>query len=342
MSTTTDAVDDSVDTTAETVGTWGKDAPRVVWLARIGGVFLLLQFYVLGRWIFSDKFVATPTGPDPIPASTEFWIRTWEVISVVGSLLFVVWIVRSTLRQRSLPALGIVVIAWMFTAWQDPGVDYIRPVFAYNSHFFNRGTWAHFLPGWVNHSGANPQPILFWIATYLLFVPIFMVFACALLDGIRKRLPRINKAGLLAILFVVMIFIDVLIELLWLHQGLYAYSRVNNSWSLFPGQTTQFPVYEGVAWGGFMTTLGAGIYYFRDAEEHMISDTGLDKLKIRRGRWFIRALALGAIFNVAMLVFNMGFNIVNQHADTMPSHVPSYFSNELCGLGSSPTCPPPN
>ncbi|MGB9305937.1 MAG: spirocyclase AveC family protein [Mycobacterium sp.] len=318
------------------------DAPRIVWLARIGGIFLLLELYVLGSWIFSDDFTSTPTGSDPLPASVHFWIRAWEVISIVGSIVFLAWIIRKTLRDRVLPTLGVVVIAWMFTAWQDPGVNYIRPVFAYNSHFFNRGTWAHFIPGWANHAGANPQPIFFWIATYLLFVPVFMVGACALLDGVRKLFPRINKAGLLAILFVVMILIDVLIETLWLRQGLYAYPRANHAWSLFTGDITQFPLYEAFAWGGFMTTLGAGIYYFRDADGHMISDKGLDKLKITRGRTLIRALALGAIFNLAMLVFNMGFNMANQHADTMPTQVPSYFSNQLCGLGTNPPCPPPN
>ena len=33
------------------------------WLARLGGLFLILQLYIYGRWIFSDFFVATR--PDP-------------------------------------------------------------------------------------------------------------------------------------------------------------------------------------------------------------------------------------------------------------------------------------
>jgi len=82
-------------------------APPVVWLARLGGLFLILQLYIYGRWIFSDFFVATPTGPDALPASQLFWIRSWEVFSIVGSLLLVAWIVRKTLRDREFPNLGV-------------------------------------------------------------------------------------------------------------------------------------------------------------------------------------------------------------------------------------------
>ena len=51
-------------------------------LARIGVLFVLLQMYVYGRWIFSDQFTPTPTGPDPLPGSQEFWIRFWDVASI--------------------------------------------------------------------------------------------------------------------------------------------------------------------------------------------------------------------------------------------------------------------
>jgi hypothetical protein len=74
----------------------------------------------------------------------------------------------------------------------------------------------------------------------------------------------------------------------------------------------------------------------------MISDTGLTRRRTKRGTSTIRVLALAAVFNVLMLVFNMGFNVVNQHANTTPEKVPSYISNNMCGIGADPPCPPPS
>lgn len=322
-------------------GIQGRDAPRVVWLARIGVLFVLLQAYIYGRWIFSDQFTPAPTGSDPLSASQEFWIRCWDIVSIAACVGFLIWIVWKTVRDRAIPTLGIVTIAWMLTAWQDPGVNYIRPVFSYNDHFFNRGTWAQFIPGWVNHAGANPQPIFFWVATYSGLMVVGILGICQLLDRVRKAFPRINKAGLLALLFLFSVISDAVAESIWMHQGLWAYPRVNGTWSLFTGGITQLPLFEPLVFGGFVGTAATAIYYFRDSNGHMITDTGLRKLTIKRGRTPVRVLALCTVLNVLMLVFNMGWNMVNQHADTTPTHVPSYFSSELCGLGASSACPPP-
>ncbi|MGB8403197.1 MAG: spirocyclase AveC family protein [Mycobacterium sp.] len=318
-----------------------RDSPPIVWLARLGVLFLALEVYVFARWVASSDFVATPTGNDPLSGSQLVWIRIWEVLSVVGSIAFVWWIVRKTRRDRAFPVIGIVMVAWMLTAWQDPGVNDIRPTFAYNSHFFNRGTWAHFIPGWGNEPGANPQPIFFWIATYLLFFPLAALVTSATIDAVRRVLPQLNRAGIVAAFFLFGVLEDILIEQLWLHQGLYAYMRVNHSWSLFPGSITQLPLYEPLVFGGLMMMTASLTYYFRDHRGRMVTDRGIDKLTARRTLPLIRALALGAMLNIAMLAFNFGFNMANQHADTMPTSVPSYFSNGLCGVGADAPCIPP-
>ncbi len=43
-----------------------------------------------------------------------------------------------------------------------------------------------------------------------------------------------------------------------------------------------------------------------------------------------------------MLAFFLGYNVVNQRADTtQPSPaVPSYYENNMCGLGDNPECTP--
>jgi hypothetical protein len=317
-----------------------RESPPIVWLARLGALFVLLQAYVYVRWICSDKFAASPTGPDKIPGATLAWIRIWEAICIVGGIVFIGWIVRTTRRDRALPVLGVYVLAWLLAAWQDPGVNMIRPVFAYNSGFFNRGTWASFIPGWVSKGPENPQPIWYWLATYLLFMPLAVQGLDKLIAGFRRVAPRINKAGITAALLVMFTLLDASIEQVFQRMGLWAYLRVNHDWSLFSGTMNQFPLYEGIAFGGIVSVLGIVMYAFRNDNGHMVTDRGIERLRNRRAVSATRVLALTAVFNVVMVVFNMGFNVVNQHADTTPAHVPSYFSNGMCGIGTDPPCPP--
>ena len=43
------------------------------------------------------------------------------------------------------------------------------------------------------------------------------------------------------------------------------------------------------------------------------------------------------------MVFMLGFNFINQHADTQPpaDDIPSYVHHNMCGIGHNPPCPPP-
>ncbi|MCV7380876.1 spirocyclase AveC family protein [Mycobacterium alsense] len=319
-----------------------NDSPPIVWLARLGAVFVALQAYVYIRWITSDQFVAAPTGPDKIPGGTMVGIRVSEAVCIVGGLIYIAWFIRKTLRDRAFPAMGVFVVAWSLAAWQDPGVNWIRPVFGYNSGFFNRGTWADFIPGWIFKGAENPQPIWYWLATYFLFMPLSVMGLDKLIRTIRSRSPRINTAGVIALLFVMFTTLDIVLEELLIHLGLWAYPRVNHTWSIFTGTMNQFPLYEGVVFGGIVSVLTIIVYCFRDKHGHMITDAGIDRLRSKRAVTIVRILALTAVFNLVMLVFNMGFNMVNQHADTMPANVPSYIHNQMCGLGPNPPCPPPS
>jgi hypothetical protein len=182
----------------------GRRFPVVVVLAVIGAVFAVIQVLVLGRWMLSDLFTPTPTGADPVSLWDLSWTRIWEVVSVAGSIGFVVWMARHFKSSATVRTIVVVVGAWMLTAWQDPGVDFARPVFSYSSVFFNMGTWGSQVPFWPQRGGGNPQPILFWIATYLLFVPLIMLNTQLIMTRVRRRFPRLRLAGLAAILFVVM------------------------------------------------------------------------------------------------------------------------------------------
>jgi hypothetical protein len=327
--------------TFDQMWTGAKSSPPIVWLARLGALFVVFQVYVYLRWIFSDKFVATPSGPDAVPATTMAWIRFWEVGCVVAGVFLVGWIVRKTRRDGEFPAVGVFVVAWLLAAWQDVGVNATRPVFAYNSGFFNMGTWGEFIPGWVDKGAENPQPIIYFLASYIVLTPLAIMGIDKLIGRIRKAAPRLNKAGVMAVMLVLFIVLDIVMEQYFHRIKLWTYLRVDHDWSIFTGTLYQFPLYEGIAFGGVVSVLSIAIYCFRDAEGRMISDVGIEKLRNKRAVPVVRILALTAIFNLIMMVFMLGFNLVNQHADTQPAEsVPSYLHHEMCGVGPNPPCPP--
>lgn len=318
-----------------------KDSPPIVWLARLGGVFLAFQVYVYLRWIFSDRFTPMPSGLDPVPGSAIFWVRFWEIGCVVAGVGLVWWIVRKIRRDGEFPAVGVFVVAWLLAAWQDVGVNATRPVFAYNSAFFNMGTWGEFIPGWVSKGAENPQPIIYFLASYIVLTPLAIMGIDTLIVRMRKAVPRLNRAGVIAAMLALFIVLDITLEQFFHRVRLWTYLRVDGDWSIFPGTLYQFPLYEGVFFGGVVSVLSIAIYCFRDGRGRMISDIGIEKLRNKRTVPLVRILALTAIFNLIMTVFMLGFNLVNQHADTQPAErVPSYLHHDMCGIAPNPPCPP--
>lgn len=318
-----------------------RDSPPIIWLARLGAVFVVIQAYVYLRWIFSDKFVSTPSGPDAVPGSMMVWIRAWEIGCVVGGAIFLGWIARKTYRDKEFPAVGVFVVAWLLAAWQDVGVNAIRPVFAYNSGWFNRGTWGEFIPGWVAKGAENPQPLIYFLSSYIILTPLAIMGIDKLIGRIRKVAPGINKAGVIGVMLVLFVVLDIVLEQYFHRIGLWTYLRVNENWSIFAGTMYQFPLYEGIFFGGVVSVLSIAIYCFRDQDGLMMTDSGIEKLRNRRTVPVVRILALTAVFNMIMLVFMMGFNMVNQHAGTQPAaEVPSYVHHGMCGIEPNPPCPP--
>ncbi len=331
----------TADTTAAAVrrGPAHRKFPIVLVLAVAGGLFAIVQLVVLGQWVLSDRFTPTPTGADPVAGWDMFWTRAWEVISVVGSIGFLIWMVRHFKSNTTVRTIVIVVGAWMLTAWQDPGVNFARPAFSYSSAFFNMGTWDRQVPFWPERVGGNPQPILFWIATYLLFVPLIMLATQAIMTWVRNRFPELRIGALAAILFVVMAIQDIIIEELWLWQGLYRYVRVPEHFSILPGTILQMPLYEVIFWGGGMTAIVGLLFVFRHLDGTMAIDRGIERVPARH-RTAVRVLALAGLLNIAFLLFNLGYNVNNHFAETnlTPHQAPSYMTNHMCGLAANPPC----
>lgn len=338
---TADQVNRTESENLDRLWTGAKDSPPIVWLARLGAVFVVFQTYVYLRWIFSDKFAPAPNGPDRIPGSTMAWIRFWEIGCLVLGVGLFWWIIRKFRREREFPTLGVFVFAWLLAAWQDVGVNAARPVFGYNGGFFNMGTWGEFIPGWVEKGPENPQPLIYFLASYIVLTPLAIMGIDKLIEIVRKRFPRINKAGVIVFMIGLFTALCIVCEQFFLRMGAWHYLRVNSDWSIFPGTMHQFPLYEGIFFGGVVTVLSIGIYCFRDNDGMMLTDKGIGQLNKTRWLPLVRILALTAVFNLIMMVFMLGFNFVDAHADVQPAeHVPSYVHHGMCGIDPNPPCPP--
>ncbi|MCZ4578627.1 spirocyclase AveC family protein [Gordonia amicalis] len=316
-----------------------KESPPIVWLARLGAVFVAIQAYVYIRWIFSDSFTPIPTGPDDVPTHTLVIIRASEVICVVGVIASIIWLVRRTRRDGQFPTIGVFMMGWLLTCWQDVGVNAVVPVFSYNSAFLNMGTWGEFVPGWVSKGPETPAPILYELADYMLFLPLAVVGIDKAVKAARARWPRLNKAGIIAALLLIFLVLDTMSEQILQRQGLWSYLRVNETWSIFTGTLNQFPLYEGIVFGSVVMVASMCFYLFRRDGDRLITDAGIERLKITRGVAVVRILAFSAVMNVILAVFFLGFNLVNMHADVAPTDVPSYLHQNMCGLAENPPCP---
>ena len=257
-----------------------KDSPPIVWLARLGAVFLAIQAYVYIRWIFSDSFTPIPTGPDAVPTHTLVIIRTSEVICVVGVIASIVWLVHRTRKDGRFPTIGVFMFGWLLTCWQDVGVNAVRPVFSYNSAFLDMGTWGEFVPGWVSKGPETPAPILYELADYMLFLPPAVLGIDKAVRAARTRWPRLNKAGIIVALLVIFFVLDTFTEQVLQRQGLWSYLRVDGTWSIFTGSVNQFPLYEGIFFGSVIMVVSMSFYLFRRDGDQLITDAGIERLKI--------------------------------------------------------------
>ena len=110
------------------------------------------------------------------------------------------------------------------------------------------------------------------------------------------------------------------------------------------GTYYQWPVYEGLMWGGVMAALCC-LRYFTDDRGRTIAERGLDHVRGGFARQqFTRFLAVFAAVSACFFVFyNVPAQWIGMHSDPWPEdHLKrSYFNGGICGAGSDQPCPDP-
>lgn len=318
-------------------------APRpVVGWAVIGTLCLLLEAYVMIAWMLSPDFVPSPKGDDPIPGLTLFWVRFFEGLSLVMVPLGLWWAWRSSRREGRLSLDAIIILAWTTLFWQDPMINWARPSFFYNAYFVNMGNWTNQIPGWVNpNSHLLPEPLLWMGGMYLWLPPIICAMTVGVMRLAKKRAPSLGTVGLIATGIGFCMLLDLVLEVLWVRSGVYAYPAAIGAFTLSAGQLWQFPVYESIFWGPMWALTGL-LYYFRDDRGHTLVDRGIDRVKSVRFRPVVRWLALVGAINVGFAVYNVFILWTTFQVDPTPAGYPSWLRAGQCGPGTDYACPAPD
>ena len=317
-------------------------AGPVVWWASAGVVSILVQTYVYGSWLISGEATKTPTGSDPVPDTVKLWAWVFQTLSISALIILAVYCVRRCRREGRLTFDAMLAIALPLTFWMDTAINYLRPIWAYNSYLVNLGAWNLHIPGWISpHGNRVPEPLLMSLPVYGPWFVTFAALFCWLARRAHARNPNFGKVRTFLLGVVVLAVLDTVLELFFIRGEIWAYTGVIREFSLFPGERYQFPIYEALFIGVFCSILGM-LRYYRDDRGLTRIERGVDDLRIsQRKRSLVSALAFIGLANGMMVVLNIGYNWAGLYADETPVY-PSYLVNGLCGPGTGYECPAPD
>lgn len=318
-----------------------------VW-AVAGGVLLALQLYVWIRWITGPYFERVPSGPSDPPMYMKAVLTTNAALMCVGLPLAIWWfLIRPWMRERRITLDGLLLVSCALFFFQDPLLNYFNTWCTYNTWLWNRGSWSSHIPGWVSPESPGRQvaePLLINATGYGMVV-ILAIVGCWLMRRIKTRWPDISNIRLILVTYAAAIVADFVMEAcIFLPFGLYTYPGAIRSVSVFPGTYHQWPVYEGLMWGGVMTALSC-LRFFTDDRGRTVVERGLDQVNGGFARQqFVRFLAVFAAVSACFFFFyNVPAQWFGMHADPWPEdhQKRSYFNGGICGDGTDTPCPDP-
>jgi len=339
-------VTESVSGVAE-LGSPQVSKPVKIW-AFFGGALLILQLYVWIRWVSGPYFVRVPAGPTDPPTFMKVML-TVNAIAMVVLLPTAIWwfLIRPWRRERRITLDGMLLVSCGLFFFQDPFLNYLNTWCTYNTWVWNRGSWSSHVPGWVSpespgHQVAEPLPIN---APGYSMVLLLVILGCWVMRKIKARWPNISNSRLICATYAFAVLLDFVMEgLVLLPIGLFTYPGAIRAVSFNAGTYYQWPVYEGLMWGGVMTALCC-LRFFTDDRGRTIVERGLDH--VRGGVVRQQSVRFLAIFAAVSACFFFLYNVpaqwIGMHSDPWPEdHLKrSYFSGSVCGEGSDTPCPNP-
>jgi hypothetical protein len=325
-----------------------KVKPITIWAA-IGGALLVLQLYVWTRWITGPYFTRVPGGPTDPPMYMKAFLTFNAILVCIGLPTAIWWfIVRPWRRERRITLDGMLLVSMGLMFFQDPLLNYFNTWCTYNTSLWNRGSWSSEIPGWVSPEAPGRQvaePLLINAPGYAAGVLMITIFGCWVMRKIKARWPHITNLRLILVTYAFTFVLDFVMEAgFMLPFGLYTYPGAIRSVSMFAGTYHQWPVYEGLMWGGVQAAMCC-LRYFTDDSGRTVVERGLDQVrggavKQQLTRFFAVFAGISACFFV---IYNLPAQWVGMHADHWPADQlkRSYFNGGICGDGTDVPCPDP-
>lgn len=272
--------------------------PLIIWAA-LGLFFLALQLFVLSSWLMSENFAVVDVGADPVPLQMKIlaWVTQFNALLLL--LLCVLYCIRKSRREGCMTWDVLLIVGGLSVCWLDTAVNFFKPTVLYNRYMLNFGSWNSFIPGWSStaHEQAS-EPLLFVIGLYGWWFVLFGMIFCAVARWFKRRWPQLERGRLWLTGFIALFVTDMLLELILMVPGLYAYNVVIPSLTLWSGQTFQIPLY-GVL---IISALCAAVSILRYQAE-VDGCSSIEKLSpsiavSSNGRLFLRFLAMIGFINV--------------------------------------------
>lgn len=320
--------------------------PVLFW-ATVGGLILLFQLYVLGKWVTGPYFVATDPGPDPLPDWQRNYFIAMQIVVPAATLWMLwQWLIKPWRREGSITTDGRLIAAFSMVFFWDMGMNYSSTVLYYNAHLFNRGSWnLGAWPFWFSpNANALPEPILVAIPGYTCMVFAQALFICWLLRKVKARYPQIGFAGVVAFIVLGLTVVDTVIEIFLIRTGIYAYPGAIHAVTLFAGETYQFPLTEGFLFGGLGIGATALLSFYRDDTGKTWAERGIEHLRLgNAGKQWLRFFAVfGFIHFFFFTLYTLPNQFISLNTDPFPEGYPSYLENGMCVYGvDGNECPGP-
>ena len=236
-----------------------KGKPVQIWAA-FGGAILLLQLYVWTKWVTGPYFEQVYAGPTPLPMYMKIPLIANGVVLWVG-LPFAIYyfFIRPWRRERRITLDGMLLLSMGLMFFQDPFLNYFNTWCTYNTWLFNRGSWSSDIPGWVSPEEPGHQvaePLLTNVPGYAYGVLLITIAGCWLMRKIKARWPNISNLRLIVVTYALAFVFDFVMEaLVMLPIGFYTYPGSIRAVSFNAGTYYQWPIYEGLMWGGVQAAL---------------------------------------------------------------------------------------
>jgi len=331
----------------------GKDQSVLIksWFT-VGCISFAFMFYVIFNWVTAPYFGPTVLPPGvEVPLQFKIGGHAVEVIMSLVWLYFIYTQIVKPIRESGQPnTLGLCGVGFFFAIFWDPSMNFIQQGCVYNPYLFNLGFLSAEIPGWMSpNANRLPEPLLAWAGGYPGFLIWGCLFGLACMRWAKAKAPGINNVKLAVVgVFGTMVFDTVLEILLIRVTGIYAYPGSIRAMSLWGGHWYQFPLYEGLLFGGWWGLVTV-LLYFKDDKGLTWVERGVEKIDLcKRSNFFkgmMRAVAVvGFCQLVEILIYVFPMSIITMNADPFPDDTPAYFTvgTGMCGPGTGQACPRPD